>query len=113
MYAGTFGVCDLTFPARASDPWTLPMMAVCLVERGVVQSRLDLGSLEASRDVSTMYLPEDVSNYSKEQEDKEADRLYRLQTLELSCSKRWRCFDETVVDEAFIITSRVENQRLG
>lgn len=24
----TLGVCDLTFPARASDPWTLPMIAV-------------------------------------------------------------------------------------
>lgn len=24
----TFGVCDLTFPARARDPWTLPMLAV-------------------------------------------------------------------------------------
>lgn len=24
----TFGVCDLTFPARASEPWTLPMIAV-------------------------------------------------------------------------------------
>lgn len=23
----TFGVCDLTFPARARDPWTLPMIA--------------------------------------------------------------------------------------
>ena len=26
----TFGVCDLTFPARARDPWTLPMFAVVL-----------------------------------------------------------------------------------
>ena len=24
----TLGVCDLTLPARASDPWTLPMIAV-------------------------------------------------------------------------------------
>jgi len=24
----TFGVCDLTFPARARDPWTFPMIAV-------------------------------------------------------------------------------------
>lgn len=23
----TFGVCDLTFPARAREPWTLPMIA--------------------------------------------------------------------------------------
>jgi len=23
----TFGVCDLTLPARASEPWTLPMIA--------------------------------------------------------------------------------------
>ena len=23
----TFGVCDLTLPARARDPWTLPMIA--------------------------------------------------------------------------------------
>ena len=22
----TFGVCDFTFPARASEPWTLPMV---------------------------------------------------------------------------------------
>lgn len=27
----TFGVCDLTFPARASEPWTLPMIAVYLL----------------------------------------------------------------------------------
>lgn len=25
----TLGVCDLTFPARARDPWTLPMIAEC------------------------------------------------------------------------------------
>ncbi len=25
----TLGVCDLTLPARASEPWTLPMIAVC------------------------------------------------------------------------------------
>ena len=24
----TLGVCDLTLPARASEPWTLPMIAV-------------------------------------------------------------------------------------
>ena len=24
----TFGVCDLTLPARASEPWTFPMIAV-------------------------------------------------------------------------------------
>ena len=23
----TLGVCDLTLPARASEPWTLPMLA--------------------------------------------------------------------------------------
>ena len=23
----TLGVCDFTFPARASEPWTLPMIA--------------------------------------------------------------------------------------
>ena len=23
----TLGVCDLTLPARASEPWTLPMIA--------------------------------------------------------------------------------------
>ena len=23
----TFGVCDLTLPARAREPWTLPMIA--------------------------------------------------------------------------------------
>lgn len=23
----TFGVCDLTFPARANDPWTFPILA--------------------------------------------------------------------------------------
>jgi hypothetical protein len=28
----TFGVCDLTLPARARDPWTLPMIAVCQLE---------------------------------------------------------------------------------
>jgi hypothetical protein len=26
----TFGVCDLTLPARASEPWTFPMIAVCV-----------------------------------------------------------------------------------
>ena len=26
----TLGVCDLTLPARASEPWTLPMLAVDL-----------------------------------------------------------------------------------
>jgi len=25
----TFGVCDLTFPARANDPWTFPIFAEC------------------------------------------------------------------------------------
>ncbi len=28
----TFGVCDLTLPARAREPWTLPMMAVAVYE---------------------------------------------------------------------------------
>ena len=39
-YAGlgvsTFGVCDLTLPARASEPWTLPMIAVCGVQVGLM-----------------------------------------------------------------------------
>ena len=28
----TFGVCDFTFPARARDPWTLPMMTVEVIK---------------------------------------------------------------------------------
>ena len=27
----TFGVCDFTLPARAREPWTLPMMTKLLV----------------------------------------------------------------------------------
>ena len=32
LFAGTFGVWLLTLPARARDPWTLPMVAsICLL----------------------------------------------------------------------------------
>ena len=32
----TLGVCDLTLPARASEPWTLPMVTVYLGSLWVV-----------------------------------------------------------------------------
>lgn len=43
----TLGVCDLTLPARASDPWTLPMIAVGFLR--VTYPPLE--SADGSRDV--------------------------------------------------------------
>lgn len=43
---GTLGVCDLTFPARAREPWTLPMIAgyrVFVLFKDSVVSGLRLG----------------------------------------------------------------------
>ena len=32
----TLGVCDLTFPARASEPWAFPMIAFLCYRNGVL-----------------------------------------------------------------------------
>lgn len=71
MVGLTLGVCDLTFPARASEPWTLPMIAVCSFDgcrsSGVLRCRARSGE---SHRLATFRLRADFGHPDRVYEDR-------------------------------------------
>ena len=78
----TFGVWDLTLPARAREPWTLPMIAFRCQEYVIV-----VGDMGRRMWKAFIYLMGSVSRDGDESMDQ--IRSYFPQTLK-SIPKRWR-----------------------